>query len=192
MPPLDSTTKGLRPFRNPFFRSQTKGHQPGSRRITDAPRRMACTKGTALLRRGDARRRATGYPKRGLLSQSLRYAPAWKLVGQPPSGYYSMAGKGVRGRNETGLILRPRALFGTFSRERKYALQAAPSQALIHILNNQHPVNSVDKPPKTPTFFPMKAGIISLFMEYNHEGENFSTPVLENIPPSPQSINPKK
>ena len=38
-----------------------------------------------------------------------------------------MAGKGVRGRNDAGSILRPRALFGTFSRERKYTPQVAPS-----------------------------------------------------------------
>jgi len=62
----------------------------------------------------------------------------------------------------------------------------------IHTKNLPHPVNSVDKSPKTLTFFPMKEGIISPFMEYNHEGENFSTHPLENIPPSPQSINPLK
>ena len=126
----------------------------GSRCATGAPRRMACTKGTTLLRPGDARRRATGFLMRGLLSQSLQYAPAWKLVGQTCPGRCPMAGKGVRGRNDAGSILRPRAAFGSFRRDEKNAPGAGPCPSSPTFL-----ALPFDTPPPRPLlYFPHERG----------------------------------
>ena len=78
-----------------------------SRCATGAPRRMACTKGTTLLRPGDARMRATGFPKRDLLSPIVAVRPCAEVCGGKCLGCYSIAGKGVRGRNDASSILRP-------------------------------------------------------------------------------------
>ncbi|MBQ7845767.1 MAG: hypothetical protein IJ392_06395 [Clostridia bacterium] len=62
--------------------------------------------------------------------------------------------------------------------------------SFIHTKIHPHPVNSVDNPPKSATIFPLKEGIISPSMEYNHEGEKYSTHQVEKVTLYPQNIHP--
>ena len=64
-------------------------------------------------------------------------APARKLVGQPRWGCYPMAGKGVRGRCETGSIQRPRTAFGSFRRDEKNV--PAQTQCNKETTNHHYP-----------------------------------------------------
>ncbi|MBP3454413.1 MAG: hypothetical protein J6M20_11985 [Clostridia bacterium] len=74
----------------------------------------------------------------------------------------------------------------------KLRAEAIIKNPFINTLSHPHPVNSVDNPPKSATIFPLKEGIISPSMEYNHEGKKYSTHQVEKVTLYPQNIHPKK
>jgi len=172
----------------------------GSRRITDAPRRRA----SSLIMHNSrhsfvhrvTRRRANG--AYGLQDDQHEIArPREEDCGTDGAG--PAAPRWVRGSGAATPAVpnwRPRSLFGTFSRERKYAprlvLPEKKNPPLIHIKSLHTLLTMWINRQLSPQSSPYKEGIISPFMEYNHEGAKYSTRQVDNKPPSPQSFNQPK
>ena len=165
----------------------------GSRRITDAPRRTPAAK-RPLLSNIPNVISSQAYGSDHGVARCPRHQPCCNrspreglLAGDPEKC------TGVRGPH---LHCGPRSLFGTFSRERKYAprlvLPEKKNPPLIHIKSLHTLLTMWINRHYSPNNNPLKEGIISPFMEYNHEGDKLSTHQVEKTPPSPQSINPKK